>query len=152
MLNKAQIIGRLGKDPEVRYTQGGDAVATLSIATSERWKDKQSGEPQERTEWHRCVFFGKPAEILGEHARKGGLMYVEGQLRTRKWQDQSGQDRYTTEINGREFKFLSRSDSEDKEERAPQRQADPQPSPPPRTAPTAQPAEGEFLDDDTIPF
>jgi single-strand DNA-binding protein len=97
-INKAIIVGNLGQDPEVRYMPSGDAVTNVSIATSESWKDKSSGQEQERTEWHRVVFFGKLAEIAGEYLRKGSQVYVEGKLRTRKWQDQEGNDKYTTEI------------------------------------------------------
>jgi single-strand DNA-binding protein len=111
-LNKVQLIGNLGADPDVRYTQAGDAVATLSIATSESWADKQTGEAQERTEWHRCVLWRRVAEIAGEYLRKGARVFVEGKLQTRKWQDQSGQDRYTTEIQVRDLIMLdgARSD------------------------------------------
>jgi single-strand DNA-binding protein len=97
-INKVILIGNLGADPEVRYTQGGDPVATISLATSESWKDKNTGEAQERTEWHRVVFFGKVAEVVKQYVHKGSKLYVEGQLRTRKWQAQDGQDRYTTEV------------------------------------------------------
>lgn len=97
-VNKVILVGRLGKDPEVRYMPSGQAVANVTIATSESWKDKQSGEPQERTEWHNVVFYGKLGEIAGEYLRKGAQVYVEGGLRTRKWQDKNGQDRWTTEI------------------------------------------------------
>jgi single-strand DNA-binding protein len=97
-INKAIIVGRLGKDPDVRYTNSGSAICNLSVATSEKWKDKSSGEDRERTEWHRVSIFGKLAEIIGEYAAKGALVYVEGALQTRKWQDQDGNDRYTTEI------------------------------------------------------
>ncbi|HFV9292207.1 single-stranded DNA-binding protein [Serratia fonticola] len=98
-INKVILVGNLGQDPEVRYMTNGGAVATLSLATSESWRDKTSGEQKERTEWHRVVIFGKLAEVAGEYLRKGSQIYIEGQLRTRKWQDQSGQDRYTTEVN-----------------------------------------------------
>jgi single-strand DNA-binding protein len=97
-INKVILIGNLGSDPEVRYMPNGNAVTTVSIATSESWKDKQTGESQEKTEWHRTVFFSRLAEIAGEYLRKGSKVYVEGRLQTRKWQDQSGQERYTTEI------------------------------------------------------
>lgn len=97
-INKVILIGHLGQDPEVRYMPNGNAVANITLATSETWRDKQSGEQKERTEWHRVVFFGKLAEIAGEYLRKGSQVYVEGRLQTRKWQDQSGQDRYTTEV------------------------------------------------------
>lgn len=98
-INKVILVGNLGRDPEVRYTQSGAAVATLALATSESWRDKNTGEQRDRTEWHRVSLFGKLAEVAGEYLRKGSQVYIEGQLQTRKWQDQqSGQDRYTTEI------------------------------------------------------
>ncbi|MWN05557.1 single-strand DNA-binding protein [Gilliamella bombicola] len=97
-INKVILVGNLGQDPEVRYMSNGNAVANFSIATSESWKDKQTGETRDRTEWHRVVVFGKLAEIAGEYIKKGTQVYLEGQLQTRKWQDQSGQDRYTTEV------------------------------------------------------
>lgn len=97
-VNKVILIGNLGKDPDVRYMPNGNAVANITIATSESWKDKNTGEMQERTEWHRVVFFRRLAEVVGEYVKKGSKIYVEGRLQTRKWQDQGGQDRYTTEI------------------------------------------------------
>ncbi|MGI0118175.1 single-stranded DNA-binding protein [Zooshikella sp. RANM57] len=97
-VNKVILIGNLGADPEVRYMPNGNAVTNLSIATSEQWKDKQTGQPQERTEWHRVVMFGKLAEVAGQYLRKGSKVYLEGKLQTRKWQAQDGSDRYTTEI------------------------------------------------------
>jgi len=105
-INKVILVGNLGQDPEVRYTPGGHAVANISVATSEVWKDKQSGEQQERTEWHRVVFFNRLGEIAGEFLRKGNKVYVEGSLRTRKWQDKNGQDKYTTEIIANEMQML----------------------------------------------
>lgn len=97
-VNKVILVGRLGQDPEIRYMPNGNAVANISLATSDEWKDKNTGQKQEKTEWHRVVVFGKLAEIAGEYLRKGSLVYFEGRLQTRKWQDQSGQDKYTTEI------------------------------------------------------
>lgn len=97
-VNKVILVGHLGQDPEVRWMPNGGAVATLSLATSDTWKDKQTGEQREHTEWHRVVLFGKLAEVAGEYLRKGSQVYIEGSLRTRKWQDQGGQDRYTTEV------------------------------------------------------
>ncbi|HGI9863852.1 TPA: single-stranded DNA-binding protein [Salmonella enterica subsp. enterica serovar Montevideo] len=97
-LNKVMLIGHLGQDPDVRYLPNSNAVAMLSLATSDTWKDKQTGEQKERTEWHRVVIYGKLAEIAGEYLRKGSQVYIEGELRTRKWTDQSGQERYTTEV------------------------------------------------------
>ncbi len=105
-VNKVILVGNLGKDPEVRYTPGGSAVANVTIATSEQWKDKQTGDNQERTEWHRVVFFGRLAEIVSEYVKKGQQIYIEGSLRTNKWQDQSGNDRYTTEIIASEMQML----------------------------------------------
>jgi single-strand DNA-binding protein len=111
-INKAILIGNLGKDPETRYTAGGSAVTNIRIATNETWKDKQTGEQQERTEWHAVVFFGRLAEIAAEYLRKGSTVYVEGRLQTRKWQDKDGQDRYTTEIVANEMQMLGgRGDS-----------------------------------------
>ncbi|AXC43027.1 single-stranded DNA-binding protein [Salmonella enterica] len=97
-VNKVIIVGTLGNDPEVKYSASGSAIANLSVATSEQWKDKQTGEKKEQTEWHRVAIFGKLAEVAGEYLRKGSQVYIEGQLRTRKWSDSNGVDRYTTEI------------------------------------------------------
>ncbi|NOQ78702.1 MAG: single-stranded DNA-binding protein, partial [Gammaproteobacteria bacterium] len=97
-VNKVILVGRLGKDPEVRYTPDNRAIANITLATSESWKDKNTGQRQEKTEWHRVVFFGGVAGVVGEYLRKGSQIYLEGKLQTRKWQDQSGQDRYTTEV------------------------------------------------------
>lgn len=105
-VNKVILVGNLGQDPELRYTPSGSAIANMSVATSESWKDKQTGQQQERTEWHRVVFFNRLAEIAGEYLRKGSKVYIEGQLRTRKWQGQDGQDRYTTEIVAKELQML----------------------------------------------
>ena len=105
-VNKVILVGNCGKDPETKYMPSGGAVTNISIATSESWKDKQSGETKERTEWHNIVFFNRLAEIVGEYVRKGSQIYVEGALRTRKWQDKSGQDRYTTEVVASEMQML----------------------------------------------
>ncbi|HET7313188.1 single-stranded DNA-binding protein [Salinisphaera sp.] len=105
-VNKAIIVGNLGADPETRYTAGGTAVTNVNVATSESWRDKNSGEMQERTEWHRVVFFARLAEVAGEYLRKGSKVYVEGRIQTRKWQGQDGQDRYTTEIVANEMQML----------------------------------------------
>lgn len=105
-VNKVILIGNIGQDPEVRYTPAGSAITNISLATSESWKDKQTGQPQERTEWHRVVFYNRLAEIAGEYLRKGSKVYIEGSLRTRKWQDQQGQDRYTTEIIADQMQML----------------------------------------------
>ena len=110
-VNKVILVGNVGQDPEMKYMPSGNAVTNISIATSESWKDKQTGQQQERTEWHRVVFFNRLGEIAGEYLRKGSKVYVEGSLRTRKWQDQSGQDRYSTEIVASEMQMLdSRND------------------------------------------
>lgn len=105
-VNKAIILGRVGKDPELRYTPTGDAVCSTSIATSEQWKDKTTGEKQEKTEWHNVVLFRKIAEIFGTYVRKGDQIYIEGKIQTKKWQDKNGQDRYTTQIVANEIKLL----------------------------------------------
>ena len=105
-VNKVILVGNLGQKPEMRYTQTNTEVATLSIATSESWKDKDSGEKKEKTEWHRVVFFGKLAEIAEQYLDKGSQLYVEGKLQTRKWQDKEGNDRYTTEILGNAMNML----------------------------------------------
>ncbi|WP_241084942.1 single-stranded DNA-binding protein [Candidatus Vondammii sp. HM_W22] len=105
-VNKVILIGNLGQEPEVRYMPNGNAVANVTIATSESWKDKNTGENQERTEWHRVVFFRRLAEIVGEYLKKGSKVYIEGKLQTRKWQDQGGQDRYTTEIVADQMQML----------------------------------------------
>lgn len=145
-INKVILIGNLGNDPETRYTQGGAAVANISLATSESWKDRETGEQQERTEWHRIVFFGRLAEIVSEYLRKGSQIYVEGRLQTRKWQDKEGNDRYTTEIVANEMQMLgSRGGSADTGQSAP----------PPRESKPAAAGKGrtdeDFVDDD-IPF
>lgn len=147
-VNKVILVGNLGKEPEVRVTQGGSNVASFSIATSESWKDKQTGQRQERTEWHNIVAFGRLADIVRDYLHKGSKVYVEGSLRTRKWQDKQGQDRYTTEIVASEMQML------DSRQSAPQHQA-PQQQAPQQTnhnqgfAP--QPAQQADIDDD-IPF
>lgn len=105
-INKVILVGNVGQDPEMKYMPSGGAVTNISIATSESWKDKQTGQQQERTEWHRVVFFNRLAEIVGEYVRKGSKLYIEGSLRTRKWQGQDGQDRYTTEIVANEMQML----------------------------------------------
>jgi single-strand DNA-binding protein len=156
-VNKVILVGNLGADPETRYTASGAAITNIRIATSESWRDKQTGENQERTEWHRVVFFSRLAEIAGEYLRKGSQVYVEGSLRTRKWQDQGGQDRYTTEIVANEMQMLG-SRGDDAGARSAQGGFRDNASAPARKAP-AQSAEqspvfqGEdnFTDDD-IPF
>lgn len=105
-INKAILIGNLGNDPDIRYTASGTAIANISLATAESWRDKNSGEQQERTEWHRIVFFGRLAEVVGEYLRKGSQIYVEGRIQTRKWQDKEGNDRYSTEVVANEMQML----------------------------------------------
>ncbi|MET0066551.1 MAG: single-stranded DNA-binding protein [Candidatus Thiodiazotropha sp.] len=147
-INKVILIGNLGKDPETRYMPSGGAVTNVTLATSETWKDKNSGEQQERTEWHRVVFFNRLGEIAGEYLRKGSKVYVEGSLRTRKWQGQDGQDRYTTEIVASEMQMLdSRGGSASFD--APQPQAQSTRSAPASSVPPSYP-DNDF--DDDIPF
>ena len=110
-VNKVILIGNLGADPEIRYTPNGNAVSNVTLATSSAWRDKQTGELQDRTEWHRLVFFNRLAEIVGEYLKKGSKVYVEGSLRTRKWQDKNGIDRYTTEIIANEMQMLDSRNS-----------------------------------------
>ena len=139
-INKVILVGHLGQDPETRYMPSGGAVTNLRVATSESWKDKTTGDQQERTEWHNVAMFGRLAEIAAEYLRKGSQVYLEGRLRTRKWQDRDGNDRWTTEIIANEMQMLGgRPDSS-----APARVAE---------APAAAPAPGPADDlDDDIPF
>ena len=151
-INKVILIGNLGNDPDIRYTASGAAVANISLAPAESWRDKESGEQQERTEWHRIVFFGRLAEIVGEYLRKGSQIYVEGRLQTRKWQDKEGNDRYTTEIVANEMQMLgSRSGGSANYESspAPSQNNAPAPQPEPAKSSTSGPAD-DF--DDDIPF
>ena len=146
-VNKVILVGNLGADPEQRFLQNGDAVCNLKIATSESWKDKQTGDKKEATEWHRVVFFRRLAEIAGQYLAKGSSVYVEGSLKTRKWQDKDGSDRYTTEIVGSEMKMLGgKGDGE-------QRQA-PQAERPQAQAQSAPAKKDPYFDDmdDSIPF
>ncbi len=144
-VNKVILIGNLGNDPETKCMPSGNAVTNITIATSESWKDKNSGQQQERTEWHRVVFFNRLAEIAGEYLRKGSKVYVEGQLRTRKWTDQQGVERYTTEIMAKELQMLdSRGDNPPAQQQQQNRQQTPQGTPAPVPA-------GDDFDDD-IPF
>jgi len=146
-VNKVIIVGNLGADPETRFLPSGEAVANIRVATTETWKDKQSGEKKEATEWHRIAFFGRLAEIAGEYLKKGSQVYVEGSLRTRKWQDKDGQDRYTTEIRGDVMKMLGRREGggEPRQEPAMESKA--------TEAKTAKKPAGKFDDlEDDIPF
>jgi len=164
-INKVILVGNLGADPEVKYTAGGTAIGTLSIATSESWKDKQTGEQQERTEWHRVKLFGRLAEIAGEYLKKGRQVYIEGSLRTDKYTDKEGVQRYSTDIIGNEMQMLgggseggggagggggggSSRDRAERPERGPAR--GPQSAPQRQQAPA--PARNDTFEDDDIPF
>ncbi|WP_018605541.1 single-stranded DNA-binding protein [Uliginosibacterium gangwonense] len=169
-VNKVILVGNLGRDPETRYAPSGDAICNVTIATTDTWKDKASGERKEQTEWHRVVFFGRLAEIAGQYLKKGSQVYVEGSLRTRKWTDNNGQERYTTEIRADEMKMLGsregRGDSAgprddydqrggggDYQQSAPAPRARPQAPAAPSPAPSSPAAGGNFGDfDDDIPF
>ena len=148
-INKVILIGNCGQDPETRHTPSGNAVTNLSIATSESWKDKTTGEAQERTEWHRVVFFNRLAEIAGEYLKKGSKVYVEGSLRTRKWQDNNGQERYTTEIVASSMQMLDSPREGDKY--AAPAQSSQRPAPPPQNQPMGAHNAPQNFDDD-IPF
>ena len=123
-VNKVILVGNLGKDPEVRYGANGNAVANATLATSESWKDKTSGEKQEKTEWHKLVFFGKTAEIAGQYLKKGAQIYVEGKLQTRKWQNKEGADQYTTEVVVSEMQMLGSRPTGTQEATAPEVQTE----------------------------
>ena len=140
-VNRVIILGNIGQDPETRYFPSGDAVTNITVATSESWKDKDTGEKQERTEWHKVTFFGKLAEIAGQYLKKGSKVYVEGSLRTRKWQDKDGKDRYTTEIRASEMQML-----DGKPQNGDDRPEQSKPASTAKSAPTLK----EF--DDDIPF
>ncbi|MCW8956233.1 MAG: single-stranded DNA-binding protein [Gammaproteobacteria bacterium] len=148
-VNKVILVGNCGKDPDTRYTPSGSAVTNISIATSEQWTDKQSGQKQERTEWHTVVFFNRLAEIAGEYLRKGSQVYVEGSLRTRKWQDKSGNDRYTTEIVASEMQMLGSRGGAGDYSSAPQQQYN-APADQSTPSPAQAPVDESF--DDDIPF
>ncbi len=170
MLNKVTLIGRLGADPEVKYMPSGSALTNIRLATTFRWKDRQSGERREETEWHRITFFNRIAEVAGEYLRKGSLVYIEGRIRTRKWQDQNNQDRYSTEIIADQMQMLDSksggtgnfSDNQNNVSQAPQ-PLQAAPSQQPVASPSTQnpsnqespntppPASYEDFDDD-IPF
>jgi len=174
-VNKVILVGNLGKDPDVRYTPDGKAITNITLATSETWKDKNTGQKQEKTEWHRIVFFGGLANIAGEYLKKGSKVYIEGKLQTRKWQDQSGQDRWTTEIvvdfggtmqmldsrTGGDTAFAQQggnnqnfqqnpSPQQQAPQQAPQQNSQQNQTPQQQPAPVSQPFEEEF--DDDIPF
>ena len=139
-INKVILVGNLGQDPEVKYTAGGAAVTTLSIATSESWKDKDTGEDQDKTEWHRVVLWRRLAEIAGEYLKKGSKVYIEGQLQTRKW-EQEGQTRYTTEIVARDIQFLDSRGSSDSSQSGNSKKED-----------VIQDVSESGIEDDDIPF
>ena len=165
-INKVIIVGRLGNDPEIRTMPNGEAVANISVATSETWTDKNTGERRETTEWHHIVFYRRQAEVVGEYLRKGSQVYVEGRLKTRKWQDQNGQDRYTTEIQGDVMQMLDSRNAGNQggdygyaPQSAPQQysqqpsyqsQPTPRQATKPASAPQPEPALDSF--DDDIPF
>lgn len=146
-INKVILVGNIGNEPEMRYMPNGNAVATISLATSEVWKDKQTGEQQEKTEWHRVVFFGKIAEIVGQYVNKGSKLYVEGRLQTRKWQDQQGVDRYSTEVVVDMGGTMQLLDSKQDNQQPTQQ---PQQSRPQQNQQAAPPQFDDF--DDDIPF
>jgi single-strand DNA-binding protein len=150
-VNKVIIVGNLGRDPEVRYTPNGDSITNVTIATTDTWKDKATGEKKEATEWHRVVFFGKLAEIAGQYLKKGRQVYVEGALRTRKWTDKEGQERYTTENVANEMKMLG--SREGMSDAPPRESGGGSAAGGNRPAPAAQPSGGNFNDfEDDIPF
>ncbi len=162
-INKVILVGNLGQDPEVKYMPSGGAVTNISIATTDSWTDKNTGQKQERTEWHRVVFFNRLAEIVGEYLRKGSQVYIEGSLRTRKWQDQNGQDKYTTEIVAREMQMLGSRSGGSGDYNAPSQSAAPNQAPqqsapnqgqsqaPQQSSSSAPPQNFDNFDDD-IPF
>ena len=143
-LSKTQLIGNLGDKPEIRYTPDGKPVATVSLATTETWKDKNTGEKKEATEWHRVVLFRRLAEVAGQYLKKGSQVYIEGRIRTRKWQDKDGQERYTTEIEANEMKMLGGKSDRSESAQSQQKQA-------PRNAQGAPKTSFEDMDDE-IPF
>jgi single-strand DNA-binding protein len=151
-INKVILVGNLGADPDTRYMPSGKAVTNIRVATSESWKDRQTGDMQERTEWHSIVMYDKLGEIAAEYLRKGSQVYIEGKIRTRKWQDKEGKDRYTTEIIADQMQMLggrggAGASTEPREQRNPARQA---PAEDRSTAPVDDAGGGEF--DDDIPF
>src|SRR5262245_28871468 len=149
-VNKVIIVGNLGADPETKYLPSGDAVTNIRVATTDKWKDKASGEMKEATEWHRIAFFGRLAEVAGEYLKKGSQVYVEGSLRTRKWQDKDGQDRYSTEIRGDVMQMLGRREGGGEARPLPERPARGEPAKAGAAAPAKK---GKFDDmEDDIPF
>jgi len=153
-VNKVIVVGNLGADPETRYLPSGEAVTNIRVATTDRWKDKASGEMKEATEWHRIAFFGRLAEIAGEYLKKGSQVYVEGSLRTRKWQDKDGNDRYSTEIRGDVMQMLGSRSGSGEPRGAPAGGGEaPEPRGEPASRPAAKKPAGKFDDmADDIPF
>jgi single-strand DNA-binding protein len=152
-VNKVILIGNLGADPETRYSASGDAICNIRLATTESWKDKQSGERREVTEWHRVVFYRKLAEIAGQYLKKGSQVYIEGRIKTRKWQDKEGNDRYSTDIEATDMTMLGKREGQGEPASASQRASAPAPSYAP--APPAAQKKPDFSDDfgdDDIPF
>jgi single-strand DNA-binding protein len=141
-INKVILVGNLGNDPETKYSAAGSAITNLSIATSESWKDKQTGEQVEKTEWHRVVGFNRLAEIMGEYLRKGSKVYIEGQLQTRKWQDKEGNDRYSTEIVARDMQMLDSRAGGDQAQGQPYQQPQQPPQQPPQHQSYQAPQQG----------
>ncbi len=152
-VNKVILVGNLGADPETKYLPSGDAVTNIRVATTDRWKDKASGEMKEATEWHRIAFFGRLAQIAGEYLRKGSQVYVEGRIRTRKWQDKEGQDRYSTEIVGDTMQMLGSRAGSGEPRAEPAKSAEPRTGTAAAGAPAAKKPAGKFDDmEDDIPF
>jgi single-strand DNA-binding protein len=148
-VNKVILVGNLGKDPEMKYTASGAAIANITVATSESWNDKQTGEKVEKTEWHRVVAFQRLAEIMGEYLKKGSQVYIEGKIQTRKWQDQNGQDRYSTEVVANDMQMLGARGGESGGR--PQQGGGFRNNPQPQKAEPQAQADSGFADDD-IPF
>lgn len=152
-VNKVILVGNLGADPETKYLPSGDAVTNIRLATTDRWKDKASGEMKEATEWHRIAFFGRLAEIAGEYLKKGSQVYVEGRIRTRKWQDKEGQDRYSTEIVADTMQMLGSRGGSGEPRGEPRGEAVSARASEPKPAATAKKPAGKFDDmEDDIPF
>lgn len=152
-VNKIILVGNLGRDPEMRAFPSGDQVANVTLATTDKWKDKQTGEPREHTEWHRLVFNGRLAEIVGQYLRKGSQVYVEGSIRTRKWQDKDGQERYSTEIRVDQMQMLG-GQRDAAPPPAPAHRPAARPAPAPRQQRAPAPRQGGGFDDfaDSVPF
>ena len=150
-VNKVILVGNLGRDPDMKYTASGAAIANVTVATSESWNDRQTGEKQEKTEWHRVVFLQRLAEIAGEYLRKGSQVYIEGKLQTRKWQDQNGQDRYSTEIVANEMQMLGSRGGEAGARQPQSGGFRPNPNAPVEQSTSQKTGPNDFADDD-IPF